>query len=170
MSHREYAGVWGRSRESRCPTIQNKKRQPFMLSFFCFWAENESLTYVRPSFWVRKSCVFLGLLLSFRVTVLAVFRVRELLYCVHIKFLCCNYLCKDNKIFWTCKMKVWDESKTDVFQLKSHYQLFSKVNIVFALTFEWESNPKIARQTLMVGRAWTGLRNLSSRVVSAALN
>ena len=113
---------------------------------------------------------FSGLLLSFRVTVLAVFRVRELPYCVHLKFLCCNYLCKNNKIFWTCKMKVWDESKTDAFRLKSHYQLFSKVNIVFALTFEWESDPKIARQTLMVRRAWTGLRNLSSRVVSAALN
>ena len=65
---------------------------------FILGAENESLTYVRPSFWDRKSCDFLGLLLSSAVTVLTVFQVRELPYCVHLKFLCCNYLCNDNKI------------------------------------------------------------------------
>ena len=39
---------WGRSRESRYSTIQNKKRQPYELSFFCFGAENETLSICSP--------------------------------------------------------------------------------------------------------------------------
>ena len=48
---------------------------------------------------------FSGLLLSFRVTVLTVFQVRILPYSAHLKFLCCNHLCKDNKIILTYKIK-----------------------------------------------------------------
>ena len=71
---------------------------------FILGAENESLTYVRPSFWDRKSCDFLGLLLSSAVTVLAVFRVRNISHSVLLKFLYCSYLYKGNKIILTYKL------------------------------------------------------------------
>ena len=66
-------------------------------------AENESLTCVRPSFWDRKSCDFLGLLLSSEVTVLTVFKVLNIPPNVLLKFLCCNYLYEGNKIILTYK-------------------------------------------------------------------
>ena len=71
---------------------------------FTLRAENESLTCVHPSFWDRKSCDFSGLLLSSAVTVLAVFRVRNMPPCVLLKILCCSYLYKGNKIILTYKL------------------------------------------------------------------
>ena len=71
----------------------------FVLKTFGLGAGNESLTCVCPSFWDRKSCDFLGLLLSSEVTVLTVFRVRNIPPCVLLKILCYRYLYKDNKIF-----------------------------------------------------------------------
>ena len=76
----------------------------FVLKTFGLGAENESLTCVHPSFWDRKSCDFLGLLLSSAVTVLTVFRVRNMPPCVLLKILCCSYLYKGNKIILTYKL------------------------------------------------------------------
>ena len=94
------------------PTINEKPSETmfqrvlldFVLKTFGLGAENESLTCVHPSFWDRKSCDFLGLLLSSAVTVLAVFRVRNIPHSVLLKFLYCSYLYKGNKIILTYKL------------------------------------------------------------------
>ena len=84
---------------------ENTKRKKTALSCLLrSGAENESLTCVHPSFWDRKSCDFLGLLLSSAVTVLAVFRVRNIPHTVLLKFLYCSYLYKGNKIILTYKL------------------------------------------------------------------
>ena len=90
--------------EKNSETIFQRVWLDFVLKTFGLGAENESLTCVRPSFWDRKSCDFLALLLNSAVTVLTVFGVRNIPPCVLLKILCCSYLYKGNKIILTYKL------------------------------------------------------------------
>ena len=87
---------WVASCERSFTQAQNEKRQ--LKAVFIVLSGKREFNLCSPIIWSAKILRFLGLLLSFRVTVLAVFWVRILPYYVHLKFLCCNYLCKDNKI------------------------------------------------------------------------
>ena len=70
----------------------------FVLKTFGVGAENESLTLLFLLFECKNLAIFLGLLLSSAVTVLTVFRARNIPPSILLKFLHCSYLYKGNKI------------------------------------------------------------------------